>query len=198
MDCISESFRYINGFPEAAVYAIICDTKKEVYVGQSTKFKGRLGDVAFIQNEMSGRVEVFSSVEDHVYKLILAEKVRLRYVAAGYAIINQIAPFIRFRADLRLDTDHGFFLVYLTTSRGAREVVGAFRCINRAEGFMNEYYDDKWDGEVICAVNAETRRYYCGSVYKRVGMWKSSQPKTESKGSEADMTQVDAGEDLLY
>ena len=191
MNGISEAFQYINSLPEAAVYAIANDEKMEVYINQSTKFKAKLGEVANIQKLMGGRIEVFSSCEDHVYKLILAERIRQRFIARGYKIVNQLSPFIKFKVHIRLDTDLRNFLVYLQSARGAREVVGVFKCINEAEDFKQYYYGENWNGEIVFAINRDSVRYFKGSVYKRVGLWRNSQPKAESN----EVTQVDAGEE---
>lgn len=168
-----EVIEYINQFNDSVVYAVVDDVKKTVYINYSTKFKNKLGTVFNLVTKLGGRLELVSSVAHPVYKLIMAEGVRVKYMNAGYTITNQKLPFIRFKAHVRLDAEHKWVLVYLVSGKGQREIVAIFKSFEEANNFANEFYGDSWRGEIVYAV---------GGVYKHSKLARTAQ-KVESSGS---------------
>lgn len=177
---IDEVLEYINGVPDAAVYAIVNDDTKDVYIMHSTKFKTKFGELAQLLEKVGGRVEFFSISDHPVYKLIMAEKRRAEYINKGYRVTNQVSPFIKFTPSLRVDVDMRNVLVYVTSSRGLREVVGVFKSMVAAEAFKAEFYGESWGGDPVYAVNNETAQYWNNVLYKRMYGSRAEQCLVES------------------
>ncbi len=166
---IGAVIEYINKIPDSVVYAIVDDTAKSVYIMHSTKFRTKLGEVAdLMAGVQNSTLEYFCISAHPVYKLIMAEQVRLQYINKGYTIQNQTTPFIKFTPGIRIDATGQTVLVYITSSRGLREVVGVFGSMSAAEAFKDEFYGDSWSGVPVYAINKETSRYWRNVVYKRM------------------------------
>lgn len=152
---------YINTIPDCAVYALIDENTKKVYINHSTKFKEKLGNLHGVC-----KVEYFPISAHPVYKLIEAERVRLMYINKGYEISNQKTPFIRFTPYMKIDSDSRHMLVYILSSRRERFVMGVFSSVTEAEDFHCKYYKD-WDGVPVFAETEATRKYFANPIYKQ-------------------------------
>lgn len=158
-------FQYINSLPDVACYVKINEDTKSVYIMHTLNLKSKLGTIS--ESIVAGRIFSFFSISsDPVYKLIMSEQIRKRYLAAGYEIENQISPFISFKVGLRIDADGYNAIVYITTARGYKEVVGVFRNINEADEFRAQYYGEDWSGIPVYAINKKTREYWIEYGYK--------------------------------
>ena len=169
---------YINTIPDCAVYALIDENTKKVYINHSTKFKEKLGNLYGVC-----KVEYFPISAHPVYKLIDAEKVRLMYINNGYEISNQKMPFIKFTHYMKMDSDSRHILVYILSSRREKFVMGVFSSVTEADGFYAKYYAD-WDGVPVFAETEATRKYFANPLYKQKLM-PGDLFNVESSGSEA-------------
>lgn len=151
--------KYINSLPEAAVWAIVDDEERTVYMKHTTNLKTKFGEIG-TKIKGSSRVEIFSIPPDPVYKLIMAEKTRKEFIGRGYKIENQATPYIKFKANLRIDTDGRHAIVYITSARRHREVVGVFKKMAEAEQFYSLYYGADWGGAPVYCINEWTKRYH--------------------------------------
>lgn len=159
---ISSLFKYINSLPKSAVWAIVNKDTKSVYMKHTLDLPSKLGVIA----SYSGDLDIFAVSPDPVYKLIMAEVVRQQYLRAGYTIENQKTPYITFKANLRIDADGRNAIVYITSGRGYKEVVGVFKKLADAQDFLDTYYGKDWDGVPFYALNEATRIYWRGIGYK--------------------------------
>lgn len=163
---IGEVFQYINSIPDVAVYALVDENIKTVYINHSTKLRSKIGEISDLMHQYT-KFEYFSISSHPVYKLIMAEQIRLRYINEGYKISNQRVPFIKFKVKIRLGAVLRAAFVYIESSRGHKEIVGVFSKVADADSFVSQYYSSGWSGAPVYAVNEGTREYLLSDVYKR-------------------------------
>lgn len=164
----TQIIQYINKLPDHCVYGVIDDTQKTVYINYTGNFITKLRNLS----QYSGEVRILSVVTDKIYKLIHSEYYALQYINKGYRIVNREVPFINLKPVVRVGTNR--VLVYLSTGRRDKIIVGAFRKLQDAQEFKNKYYGDNWDGLPIYAINEETREICVAPVYKQVSGWRES------------------------
>lgn len=168
IDGIGAVIKYINSVPDVAAYVLINENTKKVYVGHSTKFRSKFGEIANIMDkEGFVEIECFGISAHPVYKLIMAEQIRLQYINKGYEVVNHPLPFIRFSVHSRIDVDFRNFIVYLITGRRSIEIVGVFKTCKQADEFKEQYYSFNWNGLPVYAINRETAAYWQKRLYKQ-------------------------------
>ena len=167
-------FQYINTLPDAVVYSIIDTRSNTVYINYTTKFKSKFGEIAERLALLPGsKFEFWSSVEDSVYKLIIAERYKKKFEAGGFTVPQQ--SFVNFSVHTRFAAGGESIFVYIQSDRGHKQIVGIFKSVKECDEFRAQYYSSEWDGTPVYCINKQTRDYWV----KRGGLIESNNERSE-------------------
>ena len=140
----SSSFLSIlKTLPNSCVYALISDSNMSCIVSHSNALKSRIGALIEYFNKDDCRLVILQNTDDLESKLLLCEKYKQIYNAAGYEICNT-RQYINYKVSIQYSYEIKEVHVVLYNARRYKNIVARFDNINEAKEFVDKYYSDKF------------------------------------------------------
>jgi len=152
----------IKKLPSDAVFGLISDSSKEVYVSHTTNLRSRIGLIMdnFSIREDTRLVVFLDGVYDKGYKQIFAQYHLDKYISDGYRNVGIVGrSYINYKVRVQYSELLNEVLVTLTTKRGDKMVVGVFSNVDDANKFVDDYYKLGEMVQPIYAINERTVRW---------------------------------------
>jgi hypothetical protein len=157
-----ESLLEIQNLPTSCVYGFINDSTKEYYVSHTQNLRSRIG--AIIDScpvlTSESRLDIICELDDKEYKMVLAEVYKRKYKDLGYKDLGRGGEYINYKAKVQYSWDLSCAYVVISNKRGFKKIVGAFKTIEEADMFYDQYYASQKVVVPVYANNGMTRDLY--------------------------------------
>lgn len=156
------TLRSIKALPENAVFGLISDSSKECYVSHTTNLRSRIGLILTDNDNIlkeDTRLVVFGEISNYKYKLLYSQYYLEKMVNAGYKNIGTAHSYINYKVKIEFSVLLNEVFVVLVNKRKDKLIVGVFKQIDDAQGFINDCYKEGELVQPIYAINRDTVKW---------------------------------------